>query len=402
MRLTPSADPLARLPLLLILLVSTESLRAQAITEFPLDRPGAYPVFIRVGPDRNLWVVDTLGIERITVAGAVTAFPNFEIPLQSFTSMILGPDSNFWFTRYYANIGRPYPVINTVGRITLDGNVKEFQLSNFSFPTDIVVGPDGNLWFTEPGVYKIGRITPSGYLSEFEALGGPTMITVGPDGNLWFTEEYQDMIGRVSPSGQVNEFPLNKRNVQPFAIVAGPDGNVWFTEFHGESVGRITPSGKIDEFRLSIPTYEPSNIIVGPDGNLWFTEGNWYTSENSEVTGGIGRITTAGVITEFPLPSSSSPPVPLISGPDGNLWFTEPGFSGPGRTIGRITTDGLITEFATPDPNGRPHDLVAGPDGNIWFAETEVGRITTAAGLQVPALPPRPGHLHVLGSRPRF
>ena len=27
-------------------------------------------------------------------------------------------------------------------------------------PEGIVAGPDGNRWFTEPGVNKIGRITP--------------------------------------------------------------------------------------------------------------------------------------------------------------------------------------------------------------------------------------------------
>src|SRR5260370_26705818 len=37
----------------------------------------------------------------------------------------------------------------------------------------------------------------------------------------------------------------------------------------------------------------------------------------------IGRITTAGMITEFPVPTAGSAPRDMTTGPDGNLWFTE-------------------------------------------------------------------------------
>ncbi len=47
---------------------------------------------------------------------------------------------------------------------------------------------------------------------------------------------------------------------------------------------------------------------MGQDGALWFTE----NSGNK-----IERITTAGVITEFPVPTSSSGPRGIVAGPDG-------------------------------------------------------------------------------------
>jgi virginiamycin B lyase len=69
-------------------------------------------------------------------------------------------------------------------------------------------------------------------------------------------------------------------------------------------------------------------ITAGPDGNLWFTE---YGGNK------IGRITTAGVITEFPIPTDDSEPWGITSGPDGNLWFTEfPHDAGSGLPFGRI------------------------------------------------------------------
>ncbi len=53
----------------------------------------------------------------------------------------------------------------------------------------------------------------------------------------------------------------------------------------------------------------------------------------------IGRITTKGKITEFPLPTRCESPLGcepfgITAGPDGNLWFTE----SSGNKIWRITT----------------------------------------------------------------
>jgi virginiamycin B lyase len=36
-----------------------------------------------------------------------------------------------------------------------------------------------------------------------------------------------------------------------------------------------------------------------------------------------GRITTAGVVTEYPIPTASSAPIGITAGPDGALWFAE-------------------------------------------------------------------------------
>jgi len=54
--------------------------------------------------------------------------------------------------------------------------------------------------------------------------------------------------------------------------------------------------------------------------------------------------------------------------------------------IGRITTAGAITEFPIGDPRG-PLRITAGPDGALWFTEgspvigtNHIGRITTGVG----------------------
>ncbi len=50
----------------------------------------------------------------------------------------------------------------------------------------------------------------------------------------------------------------------------------------------------------------------------------------------------AQVITEFPIPTPNTQPLGITRGPDGALWFTEI------AQIGRITTAGVVTEYPTP------------------------------------------------------
>src|SRR2546422_6852 len=213
--------------------------------------------------------------------------------------------------------------------------------------------------------------------------GGPTSIIAGRDGNLWFTERFGNKIGRIAPtSGLITEFcqVLTAGNPSgitgsPRGITVGPDGNIWFAEVSGV-IGRITSAGVITEFASDlIRDSGPFAITAGRDGNLWFTE----DSGNK-----IGRITPAGVITEFPLPpnlncppNGSNSPLGITAGPDGNLWFTE----SCGNKVGRITPTGDITEFAVATPGSGPMGITVGADGNLWFTESnsnKIGRVVFA------------------------
>jgi streptogramin lyase len=51
---------------------------------------------------------------------------------------------------------------------------------------------------------------------------------------------------------------------------------------------------KFSQFPIATPNSVPQGITMGPDGALWFTEA---------LGNKIGRITTAGVITEYTIPS---------------------------------------------------------------------------------------------------
>jgi streptogramin lyase len=253
----------------------------------------------------------------------------------------------------------------------------------------ITSGPDGNLWFTEFLNSKIGCITLSGALTEFPVTEGSGLggITSGPDGNLWFTETESNKIGRITTNGTITEFPIpiptgyyGGLGTSPGWIVSGPDGNLWFTETALGFIGRITTSGVITEFPLSAPSVF---VTAQSGGNVWFAEGTSITKW------AIGSITTSGVTTEFPIVTTNEI-TGLTMGSDGNLWFTvSDDFDAVNNvaidygTVGRMTTAGVFTLFPLAAHSGSlgngPQNITAGPDGNLWFVETVsaiVGHIT--------------------------
>src|SRR5262249_11556373 len=137
-------------------------------------------------------------------------------------------------------------------------------------------------------------------------------------------------------------------------------------------IGRITPAGVITEFSVGSNS-QPNLITAGPDGNLWFGEFG-----NGQFPGKIGRITPAGAVTEFG--GLSDEVYGVTAGRDGNIWFTESSHF----RIGRITPAGVITEVALTSAGAVPSEITTGPDGNLWFTEAgrnRIGRITPAGAL---------------------
>lgn len=258
------------------------------------------------------------------------------------------------------------------------------------FPFGITVGPDGAIWVTDDidqdsGASAVVRISTSGkrtntyfysgVTSEGSSLGA---ITTGPDGALWLTDAYNFEILRLTVEGNYTRFPVGGFGT-PTGIVTGPDKALWFTETigSGSEVVRMTTKGAMTPYTVAGELFD---IASGSDGALWFTD----------YEGKIGRITTAGKITEYSRGiSPGGKPYSIASGPDGALWFTETG----GRRIGRITTAGKITEYSSGITQGEsPEDLTAGPDGAMWFTEYEnhdsysvqnskIGRITMKGSI---------------------
>jgi virginiamycin B lyase len=303
----------------------------------------------------------------------------------SFTGITAGADGAVWFSGY------------GIGQITTDGVITQY--GTFNAPSGITAGPDGALWFTEPAAYQIGRITPDGTITEYPipCCAAPSRITAGPDGALWFTAG--NNIGQITTDGLVTEYPLPNSDATAIGITAGPDGALWFTEpveytdtdgfvycLGTRTIGRITTIGVVTEYALSNERFatwaacgDVGSIVAGPDGALWF---------NTDGNAAIGRITTDGVFTKYPLqaglPLEAS--TSITAGPDGALWFPVLLESGAVK-LGRITTAGKITQYSVPAYTDNSQ-ITNGPDGALWF--TVRGSIVRAAfGSGVDAGPPR-------------
>ncbi len=204
----------------------------------------------------------------------------------------------------------------------------------------------------------------------------PVGITSGPDGNLWICEYDNGAIAKMKTSGEtIAEYPLPAGR-EPVCITAGPDGTLWFTEYAPaplrNRIGRITTAGTVTEYDVPTLGAQVIGITSGPDGALWFTERG---------AGKIGRCTTTGTITEFNLPAADSRPQHITTGPDGALWFTEH----DANAIGRMTTSGNTQEFPLPHANSGPTGITMGVDGNLWFTELggqRLGRMTPSGSVK--------------------
>lgn len=189
----------------------------------------------------------------------------------------------------------------------------------------------------------------------------------------------------VAPQLVENKIPTTAS--EPGGIVAGPDNALWFVETAVNKIGRITTAGVVTEY--PVPTAgaidtDQGFLAVGPDGALWF---------NEDLVNQIGRITTAGQLTEYKLPDELKPtqddaPIrAIVTGPDGGLWVTSPG----ANAIVKLTMDGkLATKYTLPKAGSNPVGMVVGPDGALWFVEkgaNQIGRITLDGKLSEYALP---------------
>jgi streptogramin lyase len=275
-------------------------------------------VIYNVGPASDgvlqlTYITSTSFLSGTTFGDAVTVF-NLQITGSSSPSskfVTQSPDSSKGGSGLWATENT-----NNIAHIAPDGTFTEYPIPTpNSFPAAIVAGPDGNIWFVESVGNNIGRITPNGVITEFPVptanalLGG---ITVGSDGNLYFTEVANNgKIGRITTSGVITELP---NTVGGYGIVTGSDGNLWVAAAF--SIIRTTLAGVQTTFPLPQPRFA-AKIVNGPDGALWYVN----TSSNS-----IGRITTAGVITETPFPTSNAVTLgvnAITVGSDGALYVAE-------------------------------------------------------------------------------
>jgi streptogramin lyase len=312
---------------------------AGVITEFREGLDGGFPQSLVVGPDGNLWFGiaggNTSGpaIGRITPEGEITRVAELTSKTDP-EELTVGPGGRIW---YVSNSGsRP-----GLGYVKPGGVILQIHLP--TWPRDIAAGPDGNMWFTygegsEAAIARIdspedpGDTTITYFRDGLREESDPRKIALGPDGNLWFTDPWIDAIGKVTPNGSITQFDApNLFGDSP--LVPGPDGNIWFTDW---GLNRIAPSGEIKWFGTpgAGESRNPEDLAFGPGDDLWFTSSRFEDPGN----GAVGRMTSSGQVEEYNVGiNPGSWPREIVLGPDGNFWFADWGET---SAIGRVTPEG--------------------------------------------------------------
>jgi streptogramin lyase len=250
------------------------------------------------GPEGDLWFDEEAGTETMIgrIVPASAEFTYYKLPSAGMKPLGItaGPEGDLWFTESNGNgaIGKLDPSTKVIVEYTSGLSLK-------GVPSGITAGPDGNIWFTESAKEsKIGRINPqTAHITEFPVSANslPQNIATSSDGNLYFTQSAGNAIGRITPSGVVSEYNTGlSEKAEPWGITTGPDGNIWFTEKAKPArVGRATvaPSVASPSARAVSMQSETLNALVGANAqatNYFFEYGPTPAYGSYSVNGSAG------------------------------------------------------------------------------------------------------------------
>jgi virginiamycin B lyase len=259
---------------------------------------------------------------------------------------------------------------STIMKFSLKGQADLYATPTANSAPESIAANGKLMWFAEWGTECVGSIGQTGKIAEYNTgltQTQSTGMTTGLNGLVWFGTDNSG-IGSITSKGKITLYPVTDEYNQITGVTLGPDGNIWFIEFDGNNVGKITPAGVVTEYNANLNNSYSLGIAAGGDGRIWFADDNSAAPQ-------IGAINTDGTGLTYYSKGLSGPPIAIVEGPDGDLYFGE-----TGPTIGRITTKGVITEIPLPVTEGSfpVVSLTVGPDKNIWFtnaAHSQIGMV---------------------------
>jgi virginiamycin B lyase len=241
-----------------------------------VDRQGTVHTYTVPTADPNVgWLTNAEGaiwfsergsrkVGRIAPDGSIREYPMPGVGQQGI--VLPGNGSVYVAEQFSGDIARLDPVT---------GHVTTYQAPDGRDPLGLSVGADGAIWFTERAVARIGRMTLDGQFRIWNLTPGsfPNRLTLGADGAIWFTELLAGKVGRITTGGDMTEYAVDGG---PVGITAGKDGQLYVAMFFSGEVARIALDGQVTG-RWTIPdAVTPLQVATGFGHDIWTTAGVVY------------------------------------------------------------------------------------------------------------------------------
>lgn len=160
-------------------------------------------------------------------------------------------------------------------------------------------------------------------------------------GQIWCTFQFDNKLVRIDPGATLEAQPVIIQEISIPAPGRGPHGiieegkNIWTTLKDSAHVLRVNHTNPAD-YTLCPAVRKPIFVAKHPTSGLFYAS----QDQSSQI---LCMDEHGKTISNTPIPTTEgATPVGLISGPDGNIWFTL--LNAPG-TFGRIDAKGEYTWF---------------------------------------------------------
>lgn len=280
-----------------------------------------------------------------------------------------------------------------------------------SVPGGEELGQDGAIWSTEVTGNSLLRIDPdSGTMRELplpwagalsttalrlplhSGLGLANDISKGADGAMWFTLGGLNAVGRIDmATHRMTKYRLPTAvgaEQALFGIIKPGPGRTMVTDMPLENkVYSVDVDTKaVTAYTMPTPSSFPLGVTTGPDGAIWVTEERaMKLARIDPVTGKINEYPLFGLNVGLngglngggvgnPLPI----PGPIVTGGDGELYFplNFAGSAGLGNKMARFDPKTRrFAAYATPSSLSSPCDINNQQPGSIWFAELTANKV---------------------------
>lgn len=281
--------------------------------------------------------------------------------------LAVGPD-RLYYTLYSSNL---------VGSVSYSG-VMGPQISAPSNPNDIVEGVNGGMYVALYGVSALGELAEDsfggsifGTWNDFGVgSGGEAGVASDPNGVLWYAESNNNSVVRMTTYGSLLSRTQLAAGAVPGRIAVGADGNsVYVTEEATNKIAKLDLNGNLLTETPVSQGNTPTYIAAGQDGNMYFTE---YLGGTCTGSGYIGKLTSSGSLTMISVPSCGNQGI--ARGNDGNIWYLD--HVGNKLYQLNISTD-ATTAYALPSGLVGAYTLVSGADGQLWFTTQNSPYVTS-------------------------